>query len=240
MSELMSVAGDGPIHIHAAEQVKEVEDCVASLGARPVRWLLDHAGVDERWCLIHATHMDEGETRDLARSGAVAGLCPITEGNLGDGIFNAADYIRAGGRYGVGTDSNVSIGVAAELRQLEYAQRLRERARNVCAPPGASSGRTMLEAIWSGGAQALRRNSGKLAPGAAADILTFRADHPTLAGKVDDQILDAWIFSVGNPLVDCVWSGGLKVVAGGRHVFRDEIAEQFTKTMRELSQSPTP
>jgi cytosine/adenosine deaminase-related metal-dependent hydrolase len=179
--------------------------------------------------------MDEGETRDLARSGAVAGLCPITEANLGDGIFNAAEYVHSGGRYGVGTDSNVSIGVAAELRQLEYAQRLRERARNVYAPPGASSGRTMLEAIWVGGAQALRRNSGKLAPGAAADILTFRADHPTLAGKADDQVLDAWIFSAGNPLVDCVWSGGLKVVAGGRHVFKGEIAAQFAKTMRELS-----
>jgi formimidoylglutamate deiminase len=235
MSELMSIAGDGPVHIHAAEQVKEVDDCVASLGSRPVRWLLDHAGVDEKWCLIHSTHMDESETRDLARSGAVAGLCPITEANLGDGIFSAADYIRAGGRYGIGTDSNVLIGVAAELRQLEYAQRLRERARNVCARPGASSGRTMLEAIWSGGAQALQRKSGRLAPGAIADILTFRADHPTLAGKVDDQILDAWVFSVGNALVDCVWSGGLKVVVSGRHVFRDEVAAQFVKTMRELS-----
>jgi formimidoylglutamate deiminase len=235
LTELSSLAGDGHIHIHAAEQINEVEDCVASLGARPVRWLLDHAGVDARWCLVHATHMDEGETRDLARSGAVAGLCPITEANLGDGIFNAAEYIRAGGRYGIGTDSNVSIRVAAELRQLEYAQRLRERARNVCAPSGASSGRTMLEAIWSGGAQALRRNSGRLVPGASADILTFRADHPTLAGKADDQILDAWIFSVGNPLIDCVWSGGLKVVVDGRHVFRDEIAAQFAKTMQGLS-----
>jgi formimidoylglutamate deiminase len=159
----------------------------------------------------------------------------VTEANLGDGIFNTADYIRDGGRYGVGTDSNVSIGAAAELRQLEYAQRLRERARNVCASPGASCGRTMLEAIWSGGAQALGRNSGKLAPGASADILTFSADHPTLAGKTDDQILDAWIFSVGNSLIDCVWSGGLKVVVGGRHIFRDEIAAQFVKTMRELS-----
>jgi formimidoylglutamate deiminase len=235
LTELISMAGDGPIHIHAAEQVKEVGDCLASLGARPVRWLLDHARVDARWCLIHATHMDEGEARDLARSRAVAGLCPITEANLGDGIFNAVEYIHAGGRYGIGTDSNVSVGVAAEMRQLEYAQRLRERARNVCAPAGASSGRTILEAVWSGGAQALRRNSGRLAPGALADILTFRADHPTLAGKADDQILDAWIFSVGNPLVDCVWSGGLKVVVDGRHVFRDEIAAQFAKTMRELS-----
>ncbi len=236
LTELISLSGDDPIHIHAAEQVKEVEDCVASLGARPVRWLLDHAGVDARWCLAHATHMDEGETRDLARSGAVAGLCPITEANLGDGIFNAADYIGADGRYGVGTDSNVSISVAQELRQLEYAQRLRERARNVCSPPGSSCGRTMLDAIWSGGARALRRNSGRLAPGASADLLTFRADHPTLAGKADDQVLDAWIFSAGDPLVDCVWSGGLKVVAGGRHVFKDEIAAQFAKTMRELSE----
>jgi formimidoylglutamate deiminase len=240
LSEIMALAGDGLIHIHAAEQVKEVEDCIASLGARPVRWLLDHAGVDRRWCLVHATHMDQGETQDLARSGAVAGLCPVTEANLGDGIFNAADYIHRGGRYGVGTDSNVAIGVAAELRQLEYAQRLRQRARNVCSLPGASCGRTMLEAAWLGGAQALGRNSGRLAPGAAADILTFRTDHPTLAGKEDDQILDAWIFSVGNPLVDCVWSGGLKVVADGRHVFKDQIGVQFAKTMRELMQQAAP
>ncbi|MGH6797558.1 MAG: formimidoylglutamate deiminase [Roseiarcus sp.] len=238
LDELISLSGDGPIHIHAAEQIKEVEDCIAWSGVRPVRWLLDHAGVDDRWCLVHATHMDEGETRDLARSGAVAGLCPVTEANLGDGIFNAPNYIGDGGRYGVGTDSNVSIGLAAELRQLEYAQRLRERARNVCSPPESSCGRSMLEAIWLGGAQASRRNSGRLAPGASADILTFRADHPTLAGKADDQILDAWIFSVGNPLVDCVWSGGLKVVGGGRHVFKDQIAAQFAKTMRELSERP--
>ena len=136
LAELIPLADGRPIHIHAAEQIKEVEDCVAALGARPVRWLLDHAGVGENWCLVHATHMDEGETRDLARSGAVAGLCPVTEANLGDGIFNAADYIRDGGRYGVGTDSNVSVGAASELRQLEYAQRLRERARNVCSSAG--------------------------------------------------------------------------------------------------------
>ena len=228
LSELVSLAGDGPIHIHAAEQIKEVEDCVASLGARPVRWLLDHTGVDARWCIVHATHMERKRTRSRPL-GRGRRACPITEANLGDGDFNATDYIRAGGRYGVGSDSNVSVGVAPELRQLEYAQRMRERARNVYAPPGASSGRTMLEAIWSGGAQAVRRNSGKLAPAAAADILTFRADHPTFAGKSDDQVLDAWIFSAGDPRVDFVWSGGLKVVAGGRHVFKDEIAERFAE-----------
>ena len=224
----------GPIHIHAAEQVKEVEDCVAWSGTRPVRWLLDHANVDARWCLIHATHMDEGETQGLADSGAVAGLCPMTEANLGDGIFPAAKYIRAGGRYGVGSDSNVCIGVAAELRQLEYAQRLRQRARNVCAPRGGSSGRAMLEAIWSGGRRALARRGRRLAPGATADIVALRADHPATAGKADDQILDAWIFSGGNELVDCVWSGGRKVVADGRHALRDKVAAQFKATMRRL------
>jgi formimidoylglutamate deiminase len=239
LRELTSLAGDAPIHIHAAEQIKEVEDCIAWSGARPVRWLIDNAEVDDRWCLVHATHMDERETQDLARSGAVAGLCPVTEANLGDGIFNAADYLRAGGRYGVGTDSNVSVGVAAELRQLEYGQRLRERARNVCAPAGGSTGRAMLEAILSGGAQALQRRSGRLAPGALADLVTFRADHPTLAGKADDEILDAWIFSAGNALVDCVWSRGLKVVVSGRHVFRDQIAAQYAKIMSELSELPS-
>ncbi len=234
LAEVVALAGDGPIHIHAAEQTKEVEDCKTWLGAPPVRWLLDHAGVDRRWCLVHATHMDEGETRDLAASGAVAGLCPVTEANLGDGVFNARDFLDAGGRYGVGSDSNVRIGVNDELRQLEYSQRLRACARNVMAPPGGSTGRAMLEAAWRGGAQALARNSGALRLGASADFLTLRADHPTLAGKAGDAILDAWIFSAGNDLVDCVWSGGLKVVQGGRHASRETIAAQFMATMRRL------
>lgn len=236
LSEIVAMAGDDPIHIHVAEQTKEVDDCVAWSGARPVRWLLDHADVDDRWCLVHATHMDGAEIRDAARSHAVAGLCPVTEANLGDGFFNARAYIGGGGRFGIGTDSNVSIGVAGELRQLEYAQRLKARTRNVCASPGGSSGRMMLEAVWAGGGQALARASGRLAPGAIADLLTLRADHPTLAGKVDDQILDAWIFSVGDEAVDCLWSAGRKVVADGRHVFRERVASRFKATILKLSQ----
>ncbi len=232
--DVVALAGDGPVHIHAAEQTKEVEDCVASLGARPVRWLLDHAGVDHRWCLVHATHMDEGETRDLAASGAVAGLCPVTEANLGDGTFNARAYLSAGGRFGVGSDSNVSIGAADELRQLEYSQRLAERSRNVLARRGGSTARAIFDTALTGGAQALARRSGALAVGASADFLTLRADHPTLAGKSGDAILDAWIFSAGNALVDCVWSGGRKVVQGGRHASRERIAARFAATMRRL------
>ncbi len=234
LSALVGLARDAPIHIHAAEQVKEVEDCLLWSGARPVQWLLDHAPLNSRWCLVHATHMDAEETRRLARVGAVAGLCPVTEANLGDGVFNAPDFVAHGGLYGIGSDSNVFIGVAAELRQLEYAQRLRDRARNVCAAAGASTGRALFDAASAGGARALARRSGRLAAGASADIVTLRADHPSLAGRSDDQILDAWIFSVGNPLVDSLWSGGRKVVVDGRHPYREEVAARFAATMRRL------
>ena len=234
LEEVVALSGDGPIHIHAAEQAKEVEDCIAALGARPVRWLLDHAGVDRCWCLVHATHMVRSETRDLARSRAVVGLCPVTEANLGDGVFHAPAYVEAGGRFGIGTDSNVSIDAASELRQLEYSQRLDARARNVLAPLGRSSGRTLLDAALIGGAQALARPSGRLAAGTVADILTLNADHPMLAGKAGDQILDAWIFSAGNALVNCVFVGGRQVVDGGRHVARDRVAARFKATMLKL------
>ncbi len=131
LREVAAIFPDGPVHIHAAEQTKEVDDCVASLGARPVQWLLDEMGIDQRWCLIHATHMTDDETTRLAQSGAVAGLCPLTEGSLGDGIFNGETYLAANGRFGIGTDSNIQIDAPAELRQLEYSQRLKTRARNV-------------------------------------------------------------------------------------------------------------
>ncbi len=161
--------------------------------------------------------MDAGETAGLAASGAVAGLCPVTEANLGDGLFGARPYLDAGGRFGVGTDSNVSIGAADELRQLEYSQRLGSRSRNVTAPSGGSTGRALFDTALIGASQALARRSGALAVGARADLLTLDAGCPTLAGKTGDATLDAWIFSAGNRLVDCVWSGGRKVVQGGRH-----------------------
>jgi len=234
LSALVGLAGDAPIHIHAAEQIGEVEDCLAWSGARPVQWLLDRAPLDSRWCLVHATHMDGEETRRLARAGAVAGLSPVTEANLGDGVFNAPDFLAHGGVYGIGTDSNVLVGVAAELRQLEYGQRLRDHKRNVCAAAGGSTGRALYDAASAGGARALTRRSGRLAAGAMADIVTLRADHPSLAGRRDDQILDAWIFSVGDPLVDCLWSGGRKVVVDGRCPWRETIAARFAAAMRGL------
>lgn len=234
LDALVALAGEGPIHIHVAEQVKEVEDCLAWSGARPVRWLMDHAPVDERWCLIHATHMDPQETLDVARSGAIAGLCPITEANLGDGVFPAPAYLAASGRFGIGSDSNVDIGVAAELRQLEYAQRLARRERNVLAELGGSTGARLFSVAARGGAQALRRDSGRLAAGALADIVALDANSSWLVGREGDAYLDAWIFAAGNRAVDCVWSSGRKLVSGGRHVAREAIEARFLRTMRGL------
>ena len=145
LSAVAALAGGGPIHIHVAEQLKEVEDCVAWSGARPVEWLLANAEIDQRWCLIHATHMTEAETDRFAASGAVAGLCPITEANLGDGVFDARRFLNAGGRFGIGSDSNVLIGVADELRQLEYSQRLARRERNVLGKANGSTGRRLFD-----------------------------------------------------------------------------------------------
>jgi formiminoglutamate deiminase len=233
LQAVVALAPGGPIHIHAAEQTKEVEDSVAWSGARPVEWLLDHAHVDARWCLVHATHMTENETERLARSGAVAGLCPITEANLGDGVFPAEAYLAAQGRFGIGTDSNVLIDPAGELRALEYAQRLTRRARNILAPePGRSTGRALLDAALVGGFQALGVEAPLLAQGHTADFLSLKADDAPLAGRQGDAILDSWIFAGGK--VDCVWRGGRKLVEDGRHFARDETRARYRRAVESV------
>lgn len=230
LANVVKLVGDGPIHIHVAEQVKEVEDCVAWSGARPVEWLLDHAPVDQRWCLIHATHMTDDETRRMARSGAAAGLCPVTEANLGDGTFPAPLFLQEGGRYGVGSDSNILISVPEELRQLEYSQRLALRARNVVAMPGGSTARALFDHAVEGGGAALKIATG-LKQGNPADIVSLDVGAaPYLSG---DQWLDHWIFA-GGVSVDCVWALGRKQVEGGRHIRREAVNRRFLQTMTEL------
>jgi len=224
-----------PVHIHIAEQVKEVDDCVAWSGARPVDWLMDHFDVAERWCLVHATHMDATETKRLASSGAVAGVCPTTEANLGDGLFPAREYLNAGGRLAVGSDSNVALSAAEELRLFEYGQRLATRERNVLAgAPDASTGRRLFDAITSGGAQALGINAGAIEVGRRADIVVLDAEHPALAHRDGDEILDSWIFaSAGNPVRD-VYVAGRKVIEDGHHAHEDEIASRFRFALKQL------
>jgi formimidoylglutamate deiminase len=224
----------GPIHIHVAEQTREVDECLAWCGRRPVDRLLDTAAVDARWCLIHATHMTNEETRRLARSGAVAGLCPITEANLGDGVFPARAYLDAGGRFGIGSDSNVLIDAAEELRTLEYSQRLWHRARNILAEHELRScGRTLFAATLVGGAQALGAEAG-LAEGRTADIVSLNVGSPSLVQRDKDAVIDGWIFASRNSAVDCVWRHGKKLVEGGCHYARARIAARFGDALRHL------
>ncbi len=235
ISALDTLDPDAPIHIHIAEQTKEVDDCIAWSGARPVAWLLDHFDVSARWCLIHATHMDADELKCLAASSAVAGLSPTTEANLGDGIFPARAYLDTGGRIGIGSDSNISIDPTEELRLLEYAQRLSTKRRNVLADaPGASTGRSLFDRAGHGGAQALGITAGRIAPGARADFVILDENHPSLAGRRGDAILDSWIFANAGSPVRHVYVGGRKVVSNGIHHDQERIARSYGHAISRL------
>jgi len=224
----------GPIHIHIAEQLKEVADCLAWSAARPVEWLQGRFAVDDRWCLVHATHMSEAEQRRLAAEGAVVGLCPITEANLGDGVFPAAEHLMEDGEFGVGSDSNVRIDAAEELRLLEYGQRLMKRSRNVLARrEGEATGALLYRRALTGGAQALGVPQGPgLAVGASADIVSFPNDHETLVARADDAWLDSWIFAAAP--VEHVWRRGRRVVADGRHHARERITARYRGVLERL------
>jgi formiminoglutamate deiminase len=234
---LLSLRPDGPVHIHAAEQLQEVADCVVWSGLRPVEWLLEHVGLDPRWCVVHATHLTDDETVRLAASGAVAGLCPITEANLGDGVFPARAFLEAGGHFGVGSDSNVQIGAAEELRLLEYSQRLTLRARNALATRAQrSTGRRLFEAALDGGARALGLGSAEMTVGARADFVVLDAEQTDLACVGDDNLLDAWIFSAGRQAIQKVVVDGEIVVEGGRHRARARIDARYRAAIAKLSE----
>jgi formimidoylglutamate deiminase len=235
LTRICALAPDGPIHIHAAEQTREVDDSLAWSGQRPVEWLLDHADVDRSWCLIHATHLTAAETRRLASSGAVAGLCPITEANLGDGVFPTRRYLAAGGRLGIGSDSNVLIDPAQELRGLEYAQRLSLRARNVLsARDRPSTGGALFDGALKGGAQALAQAAVGLEIGASADIVALNPDHLALYGRTGDALLNSWLFAGTPGVVKTVWRGGKRVVEDGRHLSAERIGLRYRQTLDKL------
>ncbi len=223
-----------PKHLHIAEQAKEVEDCVLWSGLRPVEWLMRNAPVDEHWCLVHATHTNTSELDEIAAAGAVVALCPLTESSLGDGIFPAPAFMEQNGRFGIGTDSNIRIDVAEELRTLEYAQRLDLQARNILASgAGTSTGRTLFDTALAGGARALRAPGG-LEKGASCDVVSLSADHVALAERLGDEILDSWIFSGDHGVVENVWRAGQKVVSQGRHVRHEAITGRYRRALRSL------
>jgi formimidoylglutamate deiminase len=223
-----------PVHMHLAEQLAEVDEVQAALGARPVEWLLANAAVDRNWCLIHCTQMQRHETLGLAATGAVAGLCPLTEASLGDGIFDGVAWAGAGGAFGVGSDSNIRIRLAEELRELDTTQRLRDHSRAALATVDRSTGRVLWEGAARGGAQAAGRDSGAIAQGLQADLVALDTGALDLEGLTGDRLLDAAIFADGDRAVAEVWAAGRHVVTGGRHIGRDRIEAAYRVTVRRL------
>ena len=235
-----NLSGQPPavIHIHIAEQEREVDDCREWSGERPVEWLLNRFDVGRNWCLVHATHMDESETRRLAQSGAVAGLCPTTEANLGDGFFNLEQYSQAGGSWAIGSDSHISISPVEELRWLEYGHRLLNRHRNIMATDAEpSTGAALLEQALQGGRSSCGLRIGSVAPGYRADFVVLDTDHPRLYGCTGDQRVDNWIFSGNECLVKDVYTSGRRVICDGCHIDEEGICQNYRNVLDRLNRT---
>lgn len=224
-----------PVHIHIAEQQKEVDDCVAWSGLRPVEWLYRHMPVDEQWCLIHATHLMPQETQQIAASGAVAGLCLTTEANLGDGIFPGPDYLAQQGRWGIGSDSHISVSVSEDLRWFEYGQRLNKRRRNLLhLPDEPYIGNVLYQGALQGGRRALGQSIGQLAVGDRADMLLLDSRDPFLAAASDRERLNRWIFACSTNPIKRVMTGGRWVIEEGRHAQEEQLTSAFSKVIQQL------
>ena len=225
---LAALPSQAPLHIHIAEQIGEVQDCLSLRGARPVEWLQQNFEVDSRWTLVHATHLTPVETKQLAASGATVAICPTTEANLGDGLFPLRAYLDAGGAWGIGSDSHISVSPVEELRWLEYGQRLVTRHRNIAVSPESSSvGETLLRGALASASQAT-------GPDTAQDFVVVEADAPVFAGAHADDVIDRWIFSGNRPAVREAHVGGRQVVADGGHLERDAIARRYRQAMAGL------
>jgi formimidoylglutamate deiminase len=228
------LANGGPFHMHLAEQRAEVEEVRHYLGARPVEWVLDNFEADTDCCFIHCTQMQPHETSRLAASGAVAGLCPITEASLGDGVFDGVSWFDADGMIAIGSDSNIRISLSEELRNLEYTQRLRDGSRSAMATSTASTGRHILDAMIAGGAQAAGRHTGQIARGYWADLMALDTQSVTLAGRTKDQLIDSFIFAGDDHLIRDVWSAGRHLVSGGRHIEHNKISSNYRTALASL------
>lgn len=232
---IRAINNKAPIHIHISEQIQEVNDCLKHYGQRPVKWLLDNHTMDENWCLIHATHLTDGETRNLAESGAVVGICPLTEANLGDGIFPTVEYLTGGGKFAIGSDSHIGINVAEELRLLEYGQRLSRHQRAVLVDKNCSSvGQYLYTKATRDGADAIGQNVGEIAIGKRADLVVLNPDHPSMLCKKGSFILDAAIFACTELPVKDVYVAGKQVVESGQHNLDSQLKENYKSVLTRI------
>ncbi|MEM6902545.1 MAG: formimidoylglutamate deiminase [Pseudomonadota bacterium] len=234
LKQLANLFPDGPIHMHVAEQIPEVEEVQSALGQRPVEWVLDNLHPSARWHFIHLTQMVRHETEALAKTGATAVLCPMTEANLGDGIFDGVAWLRENGQIAIGSDSNIRISLSGELRQLEYSQRLRDHSRAALATVEKPTGRRLFDAACQGGAASAQRQTGRIEAGQWADLTAIALDHADLEGLGGDAILDAFIFARDDSVITDVWSAGRHMVKEGQHIHRAGIDQAYRQTIRQL------
>jgi len=234
LPRLAALADGRPVHLHLAEQLAEVEEVQAAWGSRPVEWVLDNLELSSQWCMIHCTQMLPHETEGLAKSGAIAGLCPITESSLGDGIFDGLNWLHHGGALAVGSDSNIRISLSEELRTLDHSQRLRDHSRAALATQEKSTARNLFDHILHGGATAANRDCGAIKTGKWADLITLDDTHIDLDGRVDDVLLDSFVFAGDDRMVKDVWSAGRHMVKDGHHVHRAAIEEQYRTVTKKL------
>jgi formimidoylglutamate deiminase len=236
VATLAALPADMPRHIHIAEQTAEVEDCIVQHGVRPVRWLLDHAAVDATWTLVHATHLDDAELHGIAASGATVALCPSTEANLGDGLFPLRAYLDAGGAWGIGSDSHISVSPIEELRWLEYGQRLLTRSRNVAADVRMRSvGETLLQGVSRSAAASSGMAVGALTQHQRADWIVLDKDGPELFAREPASLIDSWVFSGNRNLVREVHVAGRRVIADGHHGDGERIAARYRACVQGLA-----
>ncbi|MFL2805409.1 MAG: formimidoylglutamate deiminase [Paracoccaceae bacterium] len=234
--KLATLAGDSPIHMHLAEQVAEVEEVLEVWGKRPAEWVIENLPINSQWCLIHCTQMLPHEVKDLAATGAIAGLCPITESNLGDGIFDGLNWLKNGGSLAVGSDSNIRISLSEEIRTLEYSQRLRDKSRASLATEDKSTARRIFDEILTGGAKAANRKTGEIKIGKWADLISLDENHTNLIQAEGDTILDCFVFSSDDKMIKDVWSAGRHQVKNGHHINRENIICDYSKIIRELGE----
>ena len=237
LMKLIALYPTGPVHMHLAEQTAETEEVCAFLGQRPVEWVLDNLSLNDRFTFIHCTQMEAHETEGLARSGAIAGLCPITESSLGDGIFDGVRWLKTGGSIAIGSDSNIRITLSEELRTLEYSQRLRDRSRAALAATHQSTGQVLFDAVARGGSKASARATGTIKKGNWADLVALNGQHVDLEGRQGETILDIFIFAGHDGMVCDVWSAGRHMVQSGKHIARESITMAYQSAMRELGEA---
>jgi len=235
LPRLAELANGRPVHLHLAEQLAEVEEVKAAWGSRPVEWILDNADLSAQWCMIHCTQMMPHETEGLAKTGAIAGLCPITESSLGDGIFDGLNWLKHDGALAIGSDSNIRISLSEELRTLDYSQRLRDHSRAALATQDKSTARNLFDLILRGGAIAANRDCGLIEEGLWADLISLDTNHIDLDGRVGDVLLDSYVFAGDDRMINDVWSAGRHLVADGSHKHRTEIEQKYRTVLRRLS-----